>query len=265
MESRKISPEGLRDLLDAHRDWVCSDGKTGRRADLSDVDLAWAELASVLLTKADLSGADLFHADLARACLRDASLRGAKLCAASLPGADLEGADLVGADLFMADAAKANLERANLEGANLLGADFEGANFHGARVRGACLQGANLTGATLEGADLAEADIAGVTPSHLQAALGEKTNGTPLRHLAAPTETEGKARRAQRRHRKLPPDRRRLEVAALLHSGRKTREIAAQLRVSPSTIRRDKRALCEETERFGVCPVCHQTLPIPAL
>ena len=90
-------------VLEEHRLWLSTEGRSGQRAGLSG---------------ADLSGANL---------------RGANLSRASLYGADLSGADLSGADLSGADLHYANLRGANLSGANLYDAELSGANLRGAQ------------------------------------------------------------------------------------------------------------------------------------
>jgi uncharacterized protein YjbI with pentapeptide repeats len=118
MEERVMDANKLMGVLDKHSKWLRGD-EGGRRANLSEANLA----------RADLSGANLSEADLARANLSGANLAGAYLHEANLRGADLSEADL---------------REANLRGANLRGAD---------------LSEANLTGAYLRKADLSEANI----------------------------------------------------------------------------------------------------------
>ena len=89
----------LKEVLTAHRKWVETDGREGKRA----------ELRNALLQEADLHDADLQQADL----------EGAKLSVADLMGADLRRANLKGADLWMADMKDANLQGSYLQGANL--------------------------------------------------------------------------------------------------------------------------------------------------
>jgi len=101
----------IKKILDAHKDYLKTDGKEGAKADLQFADLQFA----------DLRGDDL---------------RGANLQDADLEGADLEGADLQDADLRCA----------NLQGANLQGADLQDANLRCANLQGADLEGANLQG-----------------------------------------------------------------------------------------------------------------------
>ncbi|HGJ5885066.1 pentapeptide repeat-containing protein [Arsenophonus nasoniae] len=69
-----MNNDELRKILDEHKVWVDSMGKSGR--------------------KANLSGANLIRADL-----QGANLQGADLWGADLQGADLQGANLQGADL----------------------------------------------------------------------------------------------------------------------------------------------------------------------
>ena len=78
-----IPPEQLKEILEAHRKWVESEGKEGERA---------------ILRGANLSGADLFVANLS-----GAMLSGAILSEAILSGANLSGALLLETDLSWAD------------------------------------------------------------------------------------------------------------------------------------------------------------------
>ena len=102
----------LKAILESHKQWLDSDGKTGERADLLDADLRGANLY-----EADLRGANLREADLC-----GADLRGAYLCKADLRWANLRGADLLDADLRGAYLCKADLREADLCGADLRGA-----------------------------------------------------------------------------------------------------------------------------------------------
>ncbi len=79
---REVSEDELKQILAAHKKWVETDGKEGRRAHLS-------------------------HANIRGANLRDANLQGADLRFANLQGADLGGANVEGARLERADLTKA--------------------------------------------------------------------------------------------------------------------------------------------------------------
>jgi len=91
----------LQVVLDAHKEWLASEGKTGTQFDLRDADLKGAFL----------SGADPTGAYLNNACLYEANLRAANLIRANLAEANLEGAGLTDAKL-----ARANLTDADLTG-----------------------------------------------------------------------------------------------------------------------------------------------------
>ncbi len=102
---RPSIPEGqLKEILEAHRKWVESEGKEGERADLGGANLQGANLYEANLQGADLSQADLQGAYLDRANLQEANLYEANLQEANLRGAMLQKANLQGATL---DGAKA--------------------------------------------------------------------------------------------------------------------------------------------------------------
>jgi len=94
---RTITPDELRETLEAHRKWCMGGG--GERADLGYADLRDANLRDANLRDANLRYADLWDANLWGVDLRDANLRYADLRDANLRCADLRGADLRGANL----------------------------------------------------------------------------------------------------------------------------------------------------------------------
>ncbi len=149
-----INSKDLKKILDKHRRWLDSKGKSGEKATLTGARLVRADLYGRRLSwinfqRADLQGADLSEADLYETNFEDAKLNYAILEWASLDGASLKRADLQGADLRWA-----NLEGANLTGANLRFADFEGANLKGAKLCEADLFGTNLRNTDMVGAVL---------------------------------------------------------------------------------------------------------------
>jgi uncharacterized protein YjbI with pentapeptide repeats len=107
-------------VLEQHRDWVKSQGQTGRQADLSRLNLEGADLTdtnlrNALLNEAVLKGADLLLTDLQGASLLQANLQGANLLGARLREANLQGAGLEGATgLLAAELAGTNLTFAKL-------------------------------------------------------------------------------------------------------------------------------------------------------
>jgi uncharacterized protein YjbI with pentapeptide repeats len=110
----------LEEALGSHREWVESQGLTGRKANFANANLEGTELISVNLRYADLQDANLSAADLLLADLRDACLVRADLQESCLVGANLEGANLEGASL---DTAMGLLPR-QLAGANLRAASI---------------------------------------------------------------------------------------------------------------------------------------------
>jgi uncharacterized protein YjbI with pentapeptide repeats len=85
--------------LAMHREWLDSQGVSGKKADFAGGDLEGRELIGVQLRYADLHDASLRAADLLLADLRDACLVRADLEDACLVGTNLEGANLEGATL----------------------------------------------------------------------------------------------------------------------------------------------------------------------
>ncbi len=153
-----MSPEELRQVLDAHHKWLRSNRSEGGQADLRKAELQGA----------DLEGADLKDASLRKANLKDARLFGADLEGANLQKADLRNAVLTDARLVAANLKKADLRNADLSSVDLSGADLTGANLTGAdlsRVEGletAKLNNINLTDTTgLLGNEFAGTDITG--------------------------------------------------------------------------------------------------------
>jgi len=106
------------EVLDQHRLWVESGGESGRRADLSGINLANADLTGVNLRGAILDKAKLHGADLSMANLRGASLVQADLRDATLLGTELHGANLMGATVYGAE----GMWVGRLGGANLFDA-----------------------------------------------------------------------------------------------------------------------------------------------
>jgi uncharacterized protein YjbI with pentapeptide repeats len=106
------------EVLDQHKLWVESGGESGRRADLSGINLANADLTGVNLRGATLDKAKLQGADLSMANLRGASLVQADLRDATLLGTELHGANLMGATVYGAE----GMWVGRLGGANLFDA-----------------------------------------------------------------------------------------------------------------------------------------------
>lgn len=156
IDMKEISPDKLKEILDAHKDWLASGGKEGERADLSGARLRGV---NNLLSKADLRRANLCNANLRGVNLRSANLSESVLSGVNFNNADLCGVDLCGADLSKADLIVANLNGAKLSGINLRRANLSGAKLSGADLSEANLRGANLRGAKLRGAKLIRTDL----------------------------------------------------------------------------------------------------------
>jgi len=154
---REMSPEELQEILEAHRKWVESGGKEGKRADLHGTNLRKENLF-----QANLQEAHLFESDLQEALLNKANLQKADIRKSNLQKANLIKAKLQEANLFGACFKEADLLRAELQGANLAEAKLQGAKLWKARLREVDLQDADLTDATgLLAGQLAGANVSG--------------------------------------------------------------------------------------------------------
>ena len=134
---RNINQKELNEILKDHKLWL--EGKGGKCANLSDVDLRYtnlnnSDLRYVNLRGADLSGADLRCTNLSNANLTCANLGGANLTCANLSSAYLEYADLKYADLIDSNLRYVNLIYGDLRCANLEGADLSNADLNNANL-----------------------------------------------------------------------------------------------------------------------------------
>jgi len=158
-ELRKISTEELKEILENHKVWVETGGKSGVKANLSGVDLSKENLYSADLHKVNLSKANLYSADLHKANLYSAYLSKANLSRANLSGVDLSKANLSGVDLSKANLSGAKLTRAYLVNTTLSGANLSKANLSGVKTSRANLHNANLSKANLSDANLYNANL----------------------------------------------------------------------------------------------------------
>ncbi len=115
---RKFGDPELDEIVEGHRAWLESNGKSGRKADLAHANFEGADLMGAELGGANLLRANLQHADLLLADLRGACLIEADLSEANLVSTNLRGASLLGANLSTAT----GLVARQLAGASLFGA-----------------------------------------------------------------------------------------------------------------------------------------------
>ncbi len=137
---REVTEEDLERILAAHKTWLETNGKEGKRASLEAADLRAFNLEKVDLSKADLrlanlAGADLFEANLSGATMFETDLSGASLHTTDLTGTDLRGVNLRDTKLVGTKLREANLQNADLTGATgLMAGQLAGANVSGAKL-----------------------------------------------------------------------------------------------------------------------------------
>jgi uncharacterized protein YjbI with pentapeptide repeats len=143
-----------------HREWLATDGKNGKQADLSNLDIGSPIMTD--LRQANLSGSDLtkLQFNTGVVYLSRANLKGATIGAWTREYLQLDGADLSHTKWKGTATKLANLSGANLRGAELSEVDFEGANFSNADFSNSKWVAASLQQANLSGVNAAQADLA---------------------------------------------------------------------------------------------------------
>ena len=126
---RQISETELKEMLEAHSQWLGSGGKTGRLANFSNTLLDRMDFRSCDLRQGNFQGASLVDAILKDACLQET---------------DFRNANLKGADLQKSVFDNAIFIKANLDGAYLQKSVFPAAIFQEANLEGVMIQGADL-------------------------------------------------------------------------------------------------------------------------
>jgi uncharacterized protein YjbI with pentapeptide repeats len=184
----KITREDLLKILGDHKRYLKTEGKRGKRADLTGtnlvgVNLRKADLRKAILEKADLTGANLKEADLNGAHKEYLKAEGTGGKKANLTGANLNCAKLVDAILSKAHLQNAILIGADLTDAHLTGAYLTGADLTGANLSKADLSEANLSNAVLEKADLTRANLSATNLS--QVVFDVKPGSVPTIHNIA--------------------------------------------------------------------------------
>lgn len=157
-QSRVISRDDFRSILQRHAEWLQSNGEAGERADLED-----AICTDIGIIKGDLRKANLRRSSFTFDT--EGRKDGVWFAGANLCGADLSGALLYGAYID-----KSNFTHADLRGAKLQGVDFYDTDLSGADLRGANLTGASLIKVSLQQANLTGANVYGVAAWDLKTA-----------------------------------------------------------------------------------------------
>lgn len=123
----------IRQQLALAEEWAASNGRSGRPANLDELDL---RVAANALQKRELVGFS------ARRCIGV----GVDFSETRFPGANFDGADLRGASFKNTD-----LRGASFRGANLMHANFQGANIGALPLRDGRRRGVQFEGANLDG------------------------------------------------------------------------------------------------------------------
>ncbi len=162
------------EVLRQHVAWLETDGREGRRANLSNLDLTsisfnnanlqHANMRGAILHDVDLSTAQVIDADMAEATLDRVNARNCdwsrvNITAASLHGVLLENAILVqvnalGANFYQANLRQTDMLQINLRDCILVEADFSDANMQDSMCRGSDVSRANFSRTNLAYCDM---------------------------------------------------------------------------------------------------------------
>lgn len=112
---KRITQIELDQMLNAHKNWILSNGKEGERAVLQGYNLSARNLACRDLSYIDFSGSRLVGADLQNAKCVDTVFDNCDCTSARFDGADLECASFDGADCTSASFDWAQIGDAYLE------------------------------------------------------------------------------------------------------------------------------------------------------
>lgn len=120
--------ETLNKIIENHKLWIKTEGREGKRANLSGESLYGVNLKGVDLRFSNMCGVNMENAVLENANLMSVDLRDSDLSGINLKGADLSGGNLSGADLSNSDLSGADLSGAALSGTDLKEADLKDVN-----------------------------------------------------------------------------------------------------------------------------------------
>ena len=163
-----VTADELAALLASHRQWLESEGRSGRRAVLINRDLR-----SLVL-----DGAEMARARLELCDLRSVSLEAARITGARFGDSDLGRARLVGcvgndASFFRCHAPQASFAAARLNRACFMLAHLDGADLSAAELAGADFDCASTQGASFRRADLRGAILPRARQDQVEDAIGD--------------------------------------------------------------------------------------------
>lgn len=158
-EERRLSSligptqSGFDRMLNAHMDWLDSDGEGGRRGEFSRMNLSGLKIENQDISKADFS-----FADLSKTTFKDVSGTGARLNGANLKGATLRNVRLNDSNLMSSKWIDTSFFGVDFSGSNLSRGTFSGANMKGL-FRGANLESSVFSNSLIYESDFTDADF----------------------------------------------------------------------------------------------------------
>ena len=173
LNQKKIEEEEFLHIMEEHKKWL-ENTDTGKRADLSDIDLSDMDLSGMDFSNAYMVGVNLRNSNLTGANLSNANLWQAFMFGADLTRATIEGtifqrsemhkvklneckgknACFMGACMWECEFVNAELSKAIFTFAEVCDSDFSGADLEGASFMFADLDNAVFSDTNMKKADL---------------------------------------------------------------------------------------------------------------
>lgn len=153
-KNKEISKQQLDEILKNHKIWLKSNGKHGKRGDLSHKNLNSLKLSKLNLSGINLSYSNLVGTDLSETNLSNSKMSDVDLSNAILVKTDLSNAILTYAYIINANLTEASLAQANLSDSDLSGSNFSKTSFQEAKLNNAILEDVEMDGAFFLNADL---------------------------------------------------------------------------------------------------------------
>lgn len=152
---KKITKKEFNKVVKLHQEWLISDGKKGKRADLSGVDFSGWEINNVNLNRAvmtdtNFSGCIIEHCSFVYALLKNADFENARIGSLMFNGAVMNGASFKHAHISDSTFTSARLIGSVFYHSNIMLCNMAGANLHNSSFIHTHLNAVNLTYVNLD-------------------------------------------------------------------------------------------------------------------
>lgn len=127
-------PNQLSKIINEHREWLNTDGKSGKKAYLSNLMLQRLELKKIDLSEADIETAALELSKLNSVDFTKANMQSSQLCYSSLDKVSFNYANLRFSNFSNSDIRFSTFHHTNLKNSTFIGSFIEGVDFENAKL-----------------------------------------------------------------------------------------------------------------------------------